>query len=235
MKIAICDDSNEFISMIIEYLNKLGETDIDTFNSGEELVEHYKKAESLYDVLFLDMEMKILDGITTGKLIRDIDKSLIIIFMTSHTKYMQESFECLPFRYLTKPVQSETFSTTIRDIHKRLNENRRIYTFKLDGEIIRLKLSDILYFESSNHYINIFTSCRTYKFKKSMSKLENELKHTSFVRPHNSFIINIEHIRTMNDTDITLNNCLEKIPISRRRKSAAFSETFRFREREKLG
>ena len=109
MNIAICDDNQQYINQTEEYFSKVGDKNInhDAFYSGEELVKAYENGFGDYDVIFLDMEMGGLTGIETANIIRKQDKHVIIVFVTSHTKYMQECFECSPFRFLIKPVAEQ--------------------------------------------------------------------------------------------------------------------------------
>ena len=100
MNIAICDDNNDYINTLENYIDdlKVKNLEHDVFYSGEELLNEYKNNEANYDAIFMDMEMGELDGIETANLIRQYDRHVIIVFVTSHKKYMQRSFQCMPFR-----------------------------------------------------------------------------------------------------------------------------------------
>ena len=69
-----------------------------------------------YHLIFLDIEMEGLNGIETAKLLRNIDKNFILIFVTSFEQYALESFEVSPFRYLIKPVSIEKLREVLRDV-----------------------------------------------------------------------------------------------------------------------
>ena len=90
MRIAICDDNNDYINTIENYIERLKTpaTEWDPYESGENLVFAYTDNNERYDVIFLDMEMKELNGIETANKIRDIDEHVIIVFITSYTEYM---------------------------------------------------------------------------------------------------------------------------------------------------
>ena len=95
MNIAICDDNNDYINTLENYIDdlKVKNLEHDVFYSGEELLNEYKNNEANYDAIFMDMEIGELDGIETANLIRQFDRNVIIVFVTSHKKYMQRSFE----------------------------------------------------------------------------------------------------------------------------------------------
>lgn len=113
MRIAICDDNMNYINIIENYIDKFKKTAVecDAYISGEELVYAYRENEERYDVIFLDMEMEQLNGIETANHIREFDEHVIIVFVTSHTEYMRDSFKCAPFRFLVKPVDDAEFET----------------------------------------------------------------------------------------------------------------------------
>ena len=85
MNIAICDDNQEYINILEKYILDKNEPEVscDAFYSGEELVKMYNMGEGNYDVIFLDMEMNILNGIETANIIRKMDKHVIIVFVTT--------------------------------------------------------------------------------------------------------------------------------------------------------
>ena len=120
MKIAICDDDMNCINKIENYIEKIdrNNAECDAYQNGERLVQAFKTGAEQYDVIFLDMEMEKLNGIETANLIREVDEHVIIVFVTSHTEYMRESFKCAPFRFLVKPVDPAEFKTVFYDIGK---------------------------------------------------------------------------------------------------------------------
>lgn len=108
--IAICDDDINCADLIENYISEFKNVvaDCDVCSSGEELIQAYSANTERYEVVFLDMEMEQLTGIETAKHIRELDEHVIIVFITSHTEYMYESFKCTPFRFLIKPLDNIT-------------------------------------------------------------------------------------------------------------------------------
>ena len=131
VKIAISDDEKIYINQIEQIFDKVtdSEIDYDVFMNGEEIVSRYERYEADYDAIFLDMEMGELDGIRTANRIREIDKYVIIVFVTSHTKYMKECFQCEPFRFLVKPIDTDEINKAIKDIFAKLSQERKTFIF----------------------------------------------------------------------------------------------------------
>jgi len=234
MKIAICDDNMEYINTIENYIHSLRKTSVecDAYQSGEELIRYFRDGEEQYDVIFLDMEMEKLNGIETANYIRAIDEHVIIVFVTSHTEYMRESFKCAPFRFLVKPVDGEEFKTVFYDISKKLSKQRKVFAFTENKAKIRLYCDDIIYCESQDHWIWIHTKDKVYKICKSLTELHSQLDREMFCRVHKSYIINFLYIKSIKDNDAELYHCDKPIAISRSYKKEVLEEYTNFLERD---
>ncbi len=236
MKIAICDDNTEYIVSFEEYLSHLKTPNLqyDTFLCGEELIAKYKRFNNEYDAIFLDMEMEGLNGIDTANRIREWDKHVIIVFVTNHTKYMQQSFECQPFRFLVKPMSFEQFKSVLTEVSKKICEERTTVVFSEKRNTIRLFCEDILYFESQGHWTIIHYKEGIYKICKSISHIYEEIDKNQFSKTHKSFIVNLEHVKEIHERDIVLYNCNALIPVSRTYKKELMSNFIGFKERKYL-
>ena len=113
IKIAICDNEYQTAVEIEQWITTISEkrfieADTDVFSDGEELIHEIERINS-YDIIFLDIEMEIMDGIKTAKKIRKIDKNVVIIYVSGYEAYAIETFEVNPFRFIVKPVKKEMF------------------------------------------------------------------------------------------------------------------------------
>lgn len=109
VNIAICDDDVKFAGrleeMLIDYAKKCQiKIKIEVFLDGLELLESIKNQKELYDIIFLDIEMKDLNGIEVAKKIRSFDERCLIIYVTSYQSYAIEAYEVQPFRFIVKPI-----------------------------------------------------------------------------------------------------------------------------------
>ena len=232
MKIAVCDDNLEYINIIENNLYDLtAKIECDAFQSGEELIAAYKNNIERYDVIFLDMEMNRLNGIETANIIREFDEYVIIVFVTSHTEYMRESFKCSPFRFLLKPVDAEELKSVFGDICKKLSKKRNVLNFIENKSPVRLYCNDIIYCECQAHWIYIHTKDEVYKICKSMAEFYNMLDKDILYRVHASFIINFLYVKTIKGDHAQLYHCEEKIPISRSYRKKTLAEYTNFIER----
>ena len=233
MKIAVCDDNKECISILESHLKKMNVSipDCDIYQSGESLLSFCRKHNKYYDVIFLDMEMKQLNGIETATHIREIDENVIIVFVTAHSEYMKESFKCQPFRFLLKPIDFDEFKATVEDILKKLSKRKKVFSFSENKTKVRLYCDDIIYCESHGHWIWIHTKDNSYKLLKSMSELHEQLDKETLFRVHKSFIVNFRYLKIIRENNIELYHCDALIPISRSYKKTTIEEYTNFVER----
>lgn len=108
IKIAICDDDKNIAAKVENILEEIGKENllkisIDVFYSGESLQKFYENGNT-YDLIYLDIEMTMLNGIEVAKYIRERDRYTIIIYISSHEEYLIQLFEVEPFRFIRKPI-----------------------------------------------------------------------------------------------------------------------------------
>ncbi len=236
VKIALCDDDSEHMSTVEKYLELCGEAPVvcDVYLSGEKLVAAYKNnVDERYDVVFLDMEMDGMNGIETANEIRRNDERVIIVFVTSHTEYMKESFQCQPFRFMEKPIDYDELKKFFHDACKRLLQERRTFAFTENKMFVRLYCDDIVYFESQDHWVWVHTKKGdTYKICESLSKVFQKVDNGMFCRVHNSFVINFRFMHKIDGNSIELHDCDKIIPISRTYKKDLMKDYTIFLERD---
>ena len=111
INVAICDDDIATTGKIEEMLCGIAKkcfipAETEVFWDGKNLADAVEGG-SRYDIIFLDIEMEKEDGITAAQKIRKVDKNTLIIYVTSHESYMQESFIVRPFRFLLKEMRKQ--------------------------------------------------------------------------------------------------------------------------------
>lgn len=217
MRFAICDDNIQHIDILEAYFNSKTELKIDIFsyNSGEALLGDYREDGGRYDALFIDMEMPGLNGIETANAIRDIDEGAMIVFVTSHSQYMRESFKCLPLRFLLKPVQEIDLQEALDTIVRKLEKEKKTISFNSVDGFVRLYCEDILYCEGQNNHVKIVTRERIYHVRMTLRDLEKQLDCKVFCRCHKSFLINLQYLKTINGSNVQLYHGTMQIPVGR--------------------
>ncbi|MBQ5870727.1 MAG: response regulator transcription factor [Lachnospiraceae bacterium] len=214
MRIAVCDDEElfriEFKSVLYKVLIN-AEYDIDTFSGGSSLYEAFLK--NPFDLVFLDIEMPGLDGITLAKRLRAVSENVQIVFLTSHIEYALEGYEVNALRYLVKPVDMNKLSEVLKYIQDKKNNSRQIM-IKQEGEDIVIDISDIIYMESMDKNVRIVTSKSEYITRYNISDYEEELKNSGFLRIHRGYLISLSKVKKIVKNDVVMDGDIS-LPVSR--------------------
>lgn len=215
MKIIIYDDNKAMAAYIENSLEKMNvpNLELDVFYSGESLVEYLKKNDKA-DIYFLDIEMDGLNGIDVGKIIRKDDKNSVIIYMTLHKDYVFDVFEVLSFRFLVKPFVEEEVLKVIGDALNHVLDNTKYYFFQVERSKYQIPYDEIIYFEGRGRKVCLHTKDEEYEFYSKISNVYDELDENIFLRVHNSYIVNMDYIRSIEKLEVILLNGIS-IPVSR--------------------
>ena len=101
------------------------------------------------------------------------------------------------------------------------------FLFKTNDGFNRIKLKDILYFESESNYLNLHTANTVCKFRSTLSAIEKELSAKGFIRTHKGFLVNQEHIFSVKSENIVLSNNVV-LPIGRTNRDVIKARIMRY-------
>ena len=214
MKIAICDDEKVFVEKLNEYLWQEPDCTVECFVSPLKLLKKYE-AGAFYDVIFLDIMMKPINGIELAQKLREYDKHTAIIFLTAYAEYAPAGYEVRAFRYLLKPITRESVTQVMQELRRNLSEYQKVVIKTSECEFL-LHLNDILYIEANNKDCTIHCQKDNLVLRKGLTELETLFPKTSFFRIHRKYLVNLAHVREYDEVHLTLDTGLT-LPISRRK------------------
>lgn len=130
LKIGICDDSKIFLICAEKLIRKWSDerripVKIYTFNNGDKLVA--ANTEERLDIIFLDIIMPLLNGMDAARELRQRDKSVKIIFLTSSPEFALESYEVKAQGYVLKPIVYDKLKELLDDVPNHLQKNQRTW------------------------------------------------------------------------------------------------------------
>ena len=236
LNIAFCDDDKDFLAKIApeaeNILRRLKvETHSFTFDRGDDLISAFSKYQPYYDVIFLDIEMPEKDGKEVARELRILDKKFKLVFITAYSQEALNTFQYDVIGFLPKTSIQERLPEVIKQVIDRINEdNPRIQIFRVnspngDGIMeIKVPLDDIMYFESINREVSLYTKRETfilhhYQFFEIVQKYIS----LGFVDIHRTCIVNMKYIFSVDDTEIRLDNGI-RLPLSRRKRQYIFDK-----------
>ena len=161
LKIAVCDDSPLFLELAIKFINKWSEerqfpVSISSYNNGDDLLA--ANAEERMDIIFLDIIMPLLNGMDTARELRQTDKAVKIIFLTSSPEFALESYEVKAQGYVLKPIVYEQLKDTLDECAHTITDEPAHIVLKTSFGYQKLYLHDIEYAEAQNKKV-VFHLC----------------------------------------------------------------------------
>jgi len=235
VKIAICDDEridcDRLQKLLSEYAvnAKTQNLEIKIFSSGIPLLREYRAGS--FDVIFLDVAMPDINGFEVAERIRSLDLDVEIVFVTHLESKINMGYRYNAKDYISKPIAFEQLADLMKRILNEQNRKRIAERYKIElkfGGVMFLQLSDVLYFESQDHYIHavIKDAAQTrHTFRGQLSNVEKDLEDFGFVRIHQSYLVNKAHVfKDFGDHVLVMTG--EKLPLSRKYKKTA-SEVFK--------
>lgn len=218
IRIAICDDekhmSDHIRAMASDFFRKKNrEICLRTFSSGEELLSY----DGQIDILFLDIQMKGMDGMETARKLRDSKFRGFLIFITVLKEMVFQSFEVQAYDYLVKPVEEKQFEKTMERLYTSMqnaSEDSLLVQKGYEGRIIREE--EIIFCEIIDRkiYLNL-ASGEVVDYYERIENLETKLG-SHFFRCHRSYLINLKHLKGYKNGTACMDNGKE-VPVSRRR------------------
>ncbi len=184
------DQIRAFVSDFFRKKNR--EIYLRTFLSGEELLSY----DGQIDILFLDIQMKDIDGMETARKLRAGKFRGFLIFITVLKEMVFESFEVQTYDYLVKPVDKKQFERTMERLYasmKNASEDSLLVRKGYEGRIVQK--DEIVFCEIIDRkiYLNL-TSGEVLDYYERIENLETKLNN-HFFRCHRSYLINLKHLK----------------------------------------
>lgn len=208
MRIAVCDDEKVFRDILKTELEKYAkEFRLDfvytEFSSGEALLS----SNIDFDLIFMDYQMRTINGIDTVNKMRKRNDKTVVVFITSYPDVAIESIKVQPHRFLSKPINHKDFYEALDSFMERYNSDAYVLVYDEENDKIkRLAEWDILYAEADNIYCKVITLDNCYLYKNTLSDFAKQLKSDFFYRAHRSYLINMNHIDTYSHSEIIFEN-----------------------------
>lgn len=220
-KIAFCDDEismlNKLQVLLDEYrVDRNREIEYTAFCNPLELLAAIERG-SRFDVLLLDVIMPGENGMDTAAEIRQYDNNIKIIFLTSSAEFAVQSYAVNAFFYQLKPVNAESFFQVMDAVLDECEkEQTNSLILRCKSGITRIELKTLEYCEVIHRTLFLhLTSGKVLESPGSLDELYSQLEpYGNFLRPHRSYLVNLEHVRNLSARAITM-SCLTEIPIPR--------------------
>ena len=220
IRVAIIEDEAQQQRVLKDYLSRFeAETgnicQVTCFSSGIDFLENYHSDQ---DLLLLDIEMPVMDGLAVARDIRKMDDSVLIIFVTNMAQYAIHGYEVDALDYMVKPVDYYPFAVRINRAARMVRENMgSSLLLPFEGEKRRIPVKDILYVEVQSHTLVFYTYHGKSVMTGTMKEVERQLARYHFARCNSCYLVNLRHVTGVRQEEVVVEGSLLKISRSRRK------------------
>lgn len=218
---AICEDEPEISkyiekTLVSEFEKNGFQVQFEVFNNGNKLLDmidrHYH-----FDILFMDIEMPEMDGISICRKLRQINSETLVVFISNKDELVFSSFEVQPFRFIRKSHYDSLLPSLVNSIQTELaRRHPNIVQIIEPGskDLFSFDISQIMYVEAQGKNCKIMTTSGSTIIKTKLMEIEKQLSGYDFVKSHRSYLVNYKYIFTVRKSDLELTDH-SIIPISR--------------------
>lgn len=198
IRIAMVEDEaavrEQLQGYIQRYTRQYGtEFAVTEFTDGVEILDEYRP---VYDIVLLDVEMKHLDGMETAQRIRELDKDVVLIFITNMAQYAIKGYAVGALDYVLKPVPYFAFSQQLQKAEEKLRRRARHYlAVPVEGGLRRLDTAQIYYMESEGHRVHFYTEEGEFSAPGALKTFEEKLAGLPFARCNSGYLVNLAQVK----------------------------------------
>ncbi|WP_186430163.1 LytTR family DNA-binding domain-containing protein [Clostridium sp. BSD9I1] len=221
LQIAVCDDNIDELSNIVHLINlyrtsKNFSCEYAVFSNGFELVSALEKGKR-FDIYCLDIIMPGFTGIDVAKEIRVFDKTAPILFFTSSPEFALESYSVKAINYVLKPISKEKLFFTFDEMldYIKVEKDEDAVIVKSNEGIQKILISNLAFAEVIGR--NVLYHLRSGKViqctEPFSSVCDNLLKYGCFIKPHRSYLVNMQYVDTIENHQVILQT-LSSVPVA---------------------
>lgn len=211
VRVAIVEDEKEQALILQNNLVRYGkEHDIEfafsLFNNPLPFLNNYK---ANYDIVFMDIKMEMMDGMKASELLREKDRDVILIFVTSLMQYAVKGYKVRALDFLVKPVKYYDLSLTMIRCLETLKKNRdqKYLLLNINGENKKVSLDDIHYIEVLAHDLTIHLEGNNeIHTRMTLKDIMLKIDSSSFALCNSCYLVNLKYVDSIDKYKVKLGN-----------------------------
>lgn len=212
VSIGICDDQLFFLKQLEQMLITVLEDQgipyhLELFSKSTELISSTRD----FDLLFLDIDMPELDGLSAAAFLRNQNKQTIIVFVSSVKEKVFETFSVRPLNFLVKPVDANQLRSVlleaIRDVQAKATD-WLVFEYH-HGKQLKIRSSDLVYVETNQRGTKLHLLNQVYESTMKLTDVWKVLEDRDFYKIYTSFIVNLSYIKEYHRSHVVTQNGVE--------------------------
>lgn len=221
LKVAIVEDEDEAATLLEGHLKTYSEKSGKRFHTVR-----YRNPVTLLtgypsdlDIIFMDIDMPLMDGMEASRRLRELDSNVALVFVTNLAQLAIKGYEVQALDFVVKPVSYYDFAMKMEKIER--------YVQRLAGDdlvlstgrgMVRLNTAEVSYVETQGHQLVYHTTRGLYTVYGSLKTLEADPKLAGFARCNACYLVNLRYVRAVAGYTVTVGD--DALEISRpKRKS----------------
>ena len=219
MRIAIVDDDHSCIQRLEQYIDRYAQeenrdTSVSVFRNGITFLEDRHE----HDIVFLDIDMPMMNGLDAAKKLRKKDENTVLIFVTSLAQYAIRGYEVNAMDFMVKPVSYSAFQFTMKRAEKAISMKKKAdLVIDTKEGFVRRSADELLYVEVQGHNLTYHFPDTVVTARGRLQTVEEKLQSSGFLRCNNCYLINPRHIRTVKGYEIQIGEDVLSISHPRRK------------------
>ncbi|MCM4156972.1 response regulator [Gramella sp. AN32] len=201
----IIDDEPLAIKVLLNYASQVEQLEVTgTFTNALQSLKFLQENE--VDLLFLDINMPLIDGFS---LLESLSKKPKVIITSAHSEYALKGFEMDVLDYMVKPISFPRFLKAVNKIRNNFNDIKisKDYIFvKVDTKKMKkIYLDEIFIVESLKDYVKIITPSKNFVVHQTLAGFTENLPKSQFIRIHRSHTISIDKVTALEGNRVEIN------------------------------
>lgn len=219
MKILICDDEIQYTDKLKKHIEEYMKCrsidyEIDTECEPQNIISN----SAIYQLVFLDIQMDKVDGISLAKVLKERNSKVIIFFITSFKDYQDEAMDLRAFRFFEKPFDPERLNSGLDKAMEYIDESYVDFYIYANNEHKRILMDEVMYVERINRQVTLATTHGNYTTRETFEDWCEIIQNSFFYRVHKSYIVNLHYVSSYRYTELIIENKI-RIPIASRRQA----------------
>lgn len=197
IRIAVVEDEEIYVTMLQKYIEQFGQETKETFevfcfHEAESFLQEYRPE---YHIILMDIAMPGMNGLEAARKLRQIDKSVILIFVTNMARYAGKGYEVDAMDFIVKPVNYYDFKIKLKkaiDIMQ-LNQGTKLEVAVANG-VHYIHTERLMYIEVMNHSLIYHMIDGELQTRGSLNKVELQLTGHGFARCNSCYLVNLKYV-----------------------------------------
>lgn len=198
INVAVVEDNEREREIIAEYLKKFSPRfSVELFSSAVVFLTDYTPK---YDIVFMDIDMPYLDGMSAAARMRKLDERTCLIFVTNLARYAIKGYEVSAFDFIVKPLTYANFTMKItRALNHLKTKSEKEILVKSGGNTVRIAVADIKWVEIRAHKITYHLVDKDIVSYGTLKDVESLISDNLFVRCNTCFLVNLRFVDAIKD------------------------------------